>query len=143
MRKIKKPFARKYADLSSFEQLLLQLCSVMYETKNRTTLLKCYKKAGLPLPKGPFTQAKHITPFMKRLQECDFLDEKFNCRPEIAESATRCAIHDGYYDMMVKVVLQEMRSPPSLAEFFKIHPQSGSTWILLLACDAIDFGRQA
>jgi len=106
--KIKKSFARKYADLSSFEQHLLQLCSVMYETKNRTTVLKCYKKAGLPLPKGPFTQAKHITPFMKRLQECDFLDKKLNCRPEIAESATRCAIHDGHYDAMVEVVLQEV-----------------------------------
>ena len=108
--KHQKVFDPKYEDLSSFEQHLLQLCSVMYETRNRTTLLKCYKKTGLPFPKGQFTQAKHITPHMKRLQECDFLDEKFNCRPDIVELATRRATHDGHYDLMVKTVLQEMPS---------------------------------
>ncbi|MBW2710226.1 MAG: hypothetical protein JRD04_13405, partial [Deltaproteobacteria bacterium] len=72
--------------------------------------MKCYKKTGLPFPKGQFTQAKHITSHIKRLQECNFLDEKFNCRPEFMELATRRAIHDGHYDLMVKAVLQEMPS---------------------------------
>ena len=108
--KPQKAFAQEYDELSPFEQRLVQLCSVMYETRNRTILLKCYKKTGLPFPKGQFTQAKHITPHMKRLQECDFLDEKFNCRPDIVELATRRATHDGHYDLMVKAVLQEMPS---------------------------------
>jgi len=73
--KSQKALAQKYEDLSSFEKHLLQLCSVMYETRNRTTILKCCKKAGLPFPEGPFTQAKHLTPYVKRLQDRDFLDE--------------------------------------------------------------------
>ena len=108
--KSQKALAQKYEDLSSFEKHLLQLCSVMYETRNRTTILKCCKKAGLPFPEGPFTQAKHLTPYVKRLQDRDFLDEKFNCRSDFVELATRRAIHDGHYDIMVKVVLQEMPS---------------------------------
>ena len=107
----KEIFSRKYNALSYFEQRLVQLCSVMYETRNRTNLLKCYKKTGLPFPEGPFTQTKHLTPYMKRLRERDFLDDKFNCRPDFMELATRCAIHDGHYDIMVKVILQEMPPP--------------------------------
>ena len=108
--KYPKAFAEKYEDLSSFEQRLVQLCSVMYEIHNRTTLLKCYKKTGLPFPEGHFTQAKHLTPYVKQLQERDLLDEKFNCRPEFVELATRRAIHDDHYGLMVEAVLQEMPS---------------------------------
>lgn len=108
--KHQKAFSQKYDDLSSFEQCLLQLCSVMYETRNRTTILKCYKKTGLPFPEGQFHQAKHITPYVKRLQERDFLDEKFNCRPDFVELATRRAIQDGHYDLMVRAVFEEMPS---------------------------------
>ena len=108
--KRKKAFVQKYEGLSSFERRLLQLCSVMYETQNRTTILNCYKKTGLPFSEGEFTQAKHITPYVKRLHERDFLDEKFNFRPEFMELATRRAIRDGHYDLMVKAVLEEMPS---------------------------------
>ena len=96
--------------LSPFEQRLVQLCSVMYEIGNGITLLNCYKQTGLPFPEGQFTQPKHLTPYLKRLQDRDFLDEKLNCRLDIVELATRRAIHDGHYDLMVKAVLGEIPS---------------------------------
>lgn len=85
--------------------------------------MKCYKNTELPFPEGQFIQAKHLTPYVKRLQERDFLDEKFNCRLDFMELATRYAIHEGHYDMMVKVVLREIPSPKYNYQYYGVPPR--------------------
>ena len=124
--KIRQQCVQQYENASPFEQRLLQLCSVMYETRNRTAVLKCYQKTGLPFPEGEFTKVQHITPYMKRLQECHLLDEKFRCHPAILEFATRRAIDDGHYDAMVKAVLEEMPSTKVPRGYYGVGAKDGS-----------------
>ena len=108
--KIRQECARQYENASIFEQRLVQLCSVMYETRNRTTILKCYLRTGLPFPEGTFYKVQLLTPYMKKLQERNLLDDQFRCRTNILEFAVRRSIDDGNFDLMVKAVLQEMPS---------------------------------
>ncbi len=84
-----------YEGLPSAEQVLLQLCSVIYEPVSTTVLYRIFCKAGLRFPGEKISSAKALEPHLKRLKAFNLLNDNCEVPQEIIEIITRRALTAG------------------------------------------------
>lgn len=84
-----------YGRLLPVEQVLLQLCSVIYEPVNVQELFRIYRMAGLNLPGVKVSSAQLLEPHLKRLKTFKLLNESCQVPKEIIEIITRQAVSAG------------------------------------------------
>ncbi|MBN1930172.1 MAG: DEAD/DEAH box helicase [Desulfobacterales bacterium] len=106
--KIREKLVAVYKTLSPLEQALIQLCSVIYEPTNESTILMCFQKSDIVISEKNTLDTKTVTSYLGKLQELNFLNGKFQCNETFVEVASRAALDAGYYEEMVRAVHTDM-----------------------------------
>lgn len=101
-----------YHKLSSLEQLIVQLFSVIYEPINKVTFVRCLNQTGAQDRKGkPFTN-QTLKSYIDRLLEAGVLVQESvqgpQCNPLLVEIATRHAIEVGQFAALAQVVQETL-----------------------------------
>lgn len=99
---------KKYSQISSWEQTIVQLCSLIYEPVKRTTFMTCLN----PMTAGIENyQPASINTILNKLIKANLLIEKsghIQCHPLLVEIATRETIEAGCLNFMISVVEKEI-----------------------------------
>ena len=115
-----------YASLSSFEQVLLQFVSVIYEPAGPTTVLNCLRRAGINGPDGNEPTLAAVAAHLNRLEEAGFLNgQQYQCAESLAAFLAALAVSEGRYPDLIRAVQQEL----PLANFYGKRAQK--CWRLL------------
>ncbi|MCP4689330.1 MAG: hypothetical protein GY859_14855, partial [Desulfobacterales bacterium] len=85
-----------YETLTSFEKILVQLCSVILEPVNKTKILKCFQRTGIRIPGVKISRVSELSPYLNRLRDLDLLRDDYRCNKLFVEKATRRAIVAGW-----------------------------------------------
>ncbi|MGA7874018.1 MAG: HEAT repeat domain-containing protein, partial [Desulfoferrobacter sp.] len=93
--KIRSELLKAYESLSPAEQDLVQLCSMIHESVNKTALYKIFRKAGLGFPGEKITSTKALEPHLARLKGLQLLDDNHQVPGQIVEIVTRRAVVAG------------------------------------------------
>ncbi len=93
--KIRSELIKVYESLSPADQDLMQLCSLIYESVNKTALYKIFRKTGLGFPGEKITSAKALEPHLARLKGFKLLDDNHQVPRQIVEILTRRAVAAG------------------------------------------------
>jgi hypothetical protein len=97
-----------YQSLTTFEQILVQLLSVIYEPVNRTAILNCLQKADIKGVSGPRLTIATVSNGLHMLQRHGFLGEERLIDDCFVEVASRIAVTEGYYEKFARIVQQEL-----------------------------------
>ncbi|MGW8287718.1 MAG: hypothetical protein ACWGOD_05700, partial [Desulfobulbales bacterium] len=97
-----------YQTLSSFEQSLLHLASIIYEPVNRITYANCVHRAGITGPKGEWFTVATLGPFIQKLQDLELLDKDCRCPDNLVELFTRDAVDSGDFEQLAEAVQSEI-----------------------------------
>lgn len=109
--KIRERFLAGYKRLSPFEQILLQLCSVICEPTNKNIIFKCLRRTGITFPEEKIISPNALIPYLTKLQNMGLIDEHFQCHTLCMEMATRKAVAAGcMYDLGAKMIDLELVS---------------------------------
>ncbi|QZZ22946.1 DEAD/DEAH box helicase [Leptothermofonsia sichuanensis E412] len=106
--KIREQLSEAYHGLRPLEQLMVQLFSVIYEPVSRATFVICLNDTQTRnIDDKPFTQ-QSLKPFIDRLLKLGVLVQESGmgprCHPFLMETATRDAVHLGWFEMFAKIV---------------------------------------
>ena len=82
-----------YARLSPLEQALIQLCSIIYEPVDATTVIKCFQQTGLTFPENRVRNSNELESYLDRLQILKLLNRRFQCAEAIVEVCSRAAVN--------------------------------------------------
>ncbi len=94
-----------YHSLRPHEQLLMQLCSIIYEPVSHIDLFRCLiKLPDLPLALKSVLSPLKLEPLLNRLRQLKLLTPGLACDPAIVESITRIAVAEGRFPTMAGVV---------------------------------------
>ena len=83
--------------LQPFEQVLLQLISIIYEPVSIKFLHTCLGRADFPFPDAHCPSSDELRSVIRRLQEFELLNELNQCHPALAEQLTRQAVRQGRF----------------------------------------------
>ncbi|MEA2039445.1 MAG: DEAD/DEAH box helicase [Thermodesulfobacteriota bacterium] len=100
-----------YEKLPPFEQVLVQLCSVIYEPTNRLFISKCLRRAEIGVDREKICTSKELDLYLGKLIGLELLDDQLRCNEGLVEIATRHAISAGHYEAMVGVVQDQKPLP--------------------------------
>ncbi|WP_028581123.1 SNF2-related protein [Desulfogranum japonicum] len=93
--------------LTSHEQLILQLVSIIYEPVSITFLAKCMAAVDLGIPKEQKPVKENISRLVKTLKSAGVLNSKNQLSANTAEYYTRLAMKQGYFAALAAVVEKE------------------------------------
>jgi len=96
-----------YRTLTTYEQILLQLLSVVYEPAHTTLLVNCLRKLDLKGPRGTRPTSASINHYIAKFQNIGLLEESRQCVPEITEYLSREAVASDIFQRFAAVVQQE------------------------------------
>ncbi len=100
-----KQLMSNYEKLAPVEQMLLQLCSVIYESTNKTNLFKCFKQVSKRLfPKLQFKNPTAISHYIKNLQTKNLLEDGYTCNELVLEKLSKLAMDQETYPLMAEAV---------------------------------------
>jgi superfamily II DNA or RNA helicase len=98
----------RYQSLSPFEQLIVQLFSVIYEPISRAAFITCLNQLGAYDLQGKAYTTASLKPHIERLLNVDLLIQSGGqgpqCHPLIAEVAVRDAVRIGRFETLAEVV---------------------------------------
>jgi SNF2 family DNA or RNA helicase len=106
-REIREELIAVYENLSPFERYLLQLCSVIYEPTNKTTIFKCLGKTDTAFSEEEITSVKALTPYLSKLEALKLLNGVWQCHGALVEVVSRRAVMEGHYKSMAKAIQEE------------------------------------
>jgi superfamily II DNA or RNA helicase len=103
---------RRYHQMPSLEQTMVQLFSVMYEPVSRATYTLCLTQLGITDSSGRPFNNQTLKPYIDRLLALEVITQSGNqgpqCHPMLAEVATREAVRAGKFKAMMKVVQKQL-----------------------------------
>lgn len=104
-----------YERLTPLQKALLQLCSVIYEKTNITSIYNCMRATGLTFRQEPVASIGALKPHLDELQRLKLLDRQFRCHDAIVEVVTRRAL-DEQPEIDLHNLLLELSKPSSWLE---------------------------
>jgi superfamily II DNA or RNA helicase len=109
------PLLDVYYELSSLEQLIVQLLSVIYEPIGRNMLIICLEHIGAKDSKGQPFKPLTLKPYLDRLFQKGVVvqgnGQSPQCHPLLVEVATRDAIRIGRFETLAKAVEEKIPIP--------------------------------
>ncbi|GAA6623014.1 hypothetical protein [Scytonema sp. NUACC26] len=109
---LRSQLAKDYRQLSTLEQSIIQLFSVVYEPINRTTFLDCFTYTGARNENGLLFNASNLKPYLDKLLASGLLVQPIGfgpqCHPLLVEIATRDAVKTGRFNVFVKTVQDKL-----------------------------------
>lgn len=103
---------RVYDTLSSTEQRMVQLCSILYEPARKTLILECLKRLQNQLGEPNFPTQNTLKVTIERLLRADMLvadgGAGVKCNPLLVEIATRDAVCNGSFEPIVQVIEEKL-----------------------------------
>ncbi|MGA7937182.1 MAG: ATP-dependent helicase, partial [Kovacikia sp.] len=110
--KVRDRLIDSYYELSSLEQLMVQLFSVIYEPISRASFVLCLNQVGAQDKNGKLFTATTLKPFIDRLLELGLLVQGGGlgpqCHPLLTEVATRDAVRVRRFETLAKVVQERL-----------------------------------
>ena len=97
-----------YNDLPPFVKVVLQLCSVLYEPVDASSLIKCLYRCNIQISVGKPDYARQIQPGLDLLKSKNLLLPRVQCNPLIVEIISRKAVSDGHFSKMARAVREEV-----------------------------------
>ena len=88
---------KKIDRLSSFEQNLLQVLSIIYEPAPTTLILNCLKRLDLKGPRSNRPTTPLVNHYVTKLEESGFLNGNRQCHPDLVETLARKAVQSGIF----------------------------------------------
>ncbi|MDJ0726966.1 MAG: DEAD/DEAH box helicase [Prochloraceae cyanobacterium] len=96
-----------YSELTTEQQRIIQLFSVVYEPINRSRFLNCLNQTGIKQENGKTFNSKILKIEIENLLKNNLIIEEkqlLRCHPLMAEIATRDAIKAGVWEQMVETI---------------------------------------
>jgi SNF2 family DNA or RNA helicase len=93
--RIRNELMKAYESLSPDEQVLVQLCSVIYEPVSTSTLFKILRRAGLRIAGERIRTGRDLEPRLGKVRSLGLLDESCRVPREIIEVITKRAVAAG------------------------------------------------
>ncbi len=104
---------QRYESLPPFAKIVLELCSIIYETVDVSTLIRCLYRSGIDSDTKRQTYAREILPCLEILQKNGLLNARLECEREIIESISRAALANHHYQPMAEAVQAELPAASS------------------------------
>ena len=98
---------KKIDRLSSFEQNLLQVLSIIYEPAPTTLILNCLKRLDLKGPRSNRPTTPLVNHYVTKLEESGFLNGNRQCHPDLVETLARKAVQSGIFGRYAAAVQKE------------------------------------
>lgn len=98
---------KRYNDLNSFERIILQFLSVVYEPAHTTLIVNCLRKLGVKSPRGNKPSAPNLNHHIKKFQDIGLVNENQQCVPELVETLTKISIEENNFFTFVEVIRKE------------------------------------
>ena len=110
--KLRRQVVEEYHKLSSLEQMMVQVFSVIYEPISKTAFVRCLNQTGVQDESSkPFTP-QTLIPYLDRLLESGLLVQEngqgLQCHPLLVEIATRDAVKAGHFETLATVVQERL-----------------------------------
>jgi SNF2 family DNA or RNA helicase len=96
-----------YKKLSSFEQTLLQLLSIIYEPAHSSLLVNCLRKLELCNPRGSRPTSVNLNHYLSKFEQLGLTTPDRRCSPELVEVITRITLQEGNFASYAKIIQEE------------------------------------
>ncbi|MEW6380694.1 MAG: DEAD/DEAH box helicase [bacterium] len=111
MTKTFEKLSASYAQLSSLEQTVIQMLSIIYEPTHQTALLNCLRSSGIRAPEGRALDNQDVRSALVVLRKKGFIGDQVVCHPAFVEEATTLAVESGRFPAMIKAVQAQFPAP--------------------------------
>ncbi len=97
----------QYSKLSSFEQTLIHLLSIIYEPAHTTLLVNCLRKLELNNPRGNRPTSVNLNHYFAKFEQLGLITADRRIIPELIEIFTRKTIEEGTFPLYAAIVREE------------------------------------
>lgn len=97
----------QYTKLSSFEQTLIHLLSIIYEPAHTTLLVNCLRKLDLSNPRGNRPTSVNLNHYFAKFEQLGLITADRRIIPELVEIFTRKTIEEGTFPLYAAIVREE------------------------------------
>ena len=104
---------QRYESLPPFAKVVLELCSIIYEAVDVSTLIRCLYRSGIDSETNRQTYAREIQPCLELLQKNGLLNVRLECDRDIIESISRAALANQHFQPLAEAVLAELPAAAS------------------------------
>ncbi|MDD5758230.1 MAG: DEAD/DEAH box helicase [Desulfobulbaceae bacterium] len=99
---------QRYESLPVFAKTVLELCSIIYEAVDVSTLIRCLYRSGITSETNRQSYGREIQPCLELLQKNGLLTPRLECEPGIIESISRAALANQHFQPMAEAVMAEL-----------------------------------
>ncbi len=119
------PPARPRQGLPRLDQVVLELCSIIYEPVEVSTLIRCLYRSGIDFGVNRPDLAREIQPCLERLQSDGLLNSRLECDRALVETISRRAVAGRRFKPLASAVLAELPAPTEAILANKVtHPRA-------------------
>ncbi len=104
-------FDKVYLKLSRFEQIILQICSIIYEPSDSSTILRCLYTSKIPTNHSFQDYPRQINFCYKKLKNLGLLRSNWQCNINCVELASRQAVIENCFEKITDAVRKELPEP--------------------------------
>ncbi len=98
---------QRYTDLNSFEQIILQFLSIVYEPAHTTLIVNCLRKLDIKSPRGNKPSIPNLNHHIKKFQQLGLVNDNQQCVPAVVETITKNSIEQDNFPSFVEVIRKE------------------------------------
>jgi superfamily II DNA or RNA helicase len=99
---------QQYESLPPFAKIVLELCSIIYEAIDVSTLIRCLYRSGIASDTNRQNYGREIQPCLELLQKRGLLNARLECDRDIIETISRAALANQHFRPMAEAVLVEL-----------------------------------
>lgn len=99
---------QRYESLPPFDKVVLELCSIIYETVDVSTLIRCLYRCEVDSETKRQNYAREIQPCLELLQKKRLINARLECDRDIIETITRSALDNHHFHAMADAVRAEL-----------------------------------
>ena len=107
---------QRYESLPPFAKVVLELCSIIYEAIDVSTLIRCLYRSDIDSETNRQNYAREIQPCLELLQKKGLLSARLECDRDIIETISRAALSNHHFRPMAEAVMVEL--PASASALF-------------------------
>ncbi len=104
---------QRYESLPPFAKIVLELCSIIYEAIDVSTLIRCLYRSGIDSETNRQNYAREIQPCLELLQKKGLLSARLECDRDIIETISRAALANHHFRPMAEAVVAELPASSS------------------------------
>lgn len=104
---------QRYESLPPFAKVVLELCSVIYEAVDVSTLIRCLYRCEVDSETNRQNYAREIQPCLELLQKKRLINARLECDRDIIETITRAALDNNHFHAMADAVKAELPTEQS------------------------------